>query len=227
MLNILRNKGDLHKATAAALYNISVEEVTKEQRQDGKTANFTIVYGGGAEKLAEVFGVPMSQARQMIERVFAMFPKLKPFQERSAQRTMENGFVTVDFLGRRSYIRDFNIFLEFKRMNNILGKNAPIEANIKTWVAKLRRLSANYPIQGSSAGMSKLAGIYLREYLLNNPGTFSIILLVHDEWVIECDIDKAEEAKKVLEECMSKAADYFCSSVSVPSEAIISKTWIK
>jgi DNA polymerase I len=227
MLEILRNKGDLHKATAAALYNIPVEKVTKAQRQDGKTANFTIVYGGGAEKLAEVFGVPMPQAREMIARVFKMFPGLKPFQEKSAAKTLKNGYVHVDMLGRRSYIPYYDVYLEYQRLNNTLGKNTPKEANLKSWTAKLLRNSANFPIQGTAASMSKLAGIYLRDYLLSNPNAFYILLLVHDEWVIECDINKAEEIKLVLEDCMSRAADYFCSSVSIPSEAIISKVWIK
>lgn len=82
-------------------------------------------------------------------------------------------------------------------------------------------------IQGTAASMSKLAGIYLRDYLLKNPNAFDILLLIHDEYLIECDIDKAEQAKIVLEDCMGRAADFFCSSVRIPSEAIISKTWIK
>lgn len=227
MLEILRNKGDLHKATGAALYNISVDKVTKAQRQDGKTANFTIVYGGGAEKLMEVFGVSSQQAKQMLERVFNQFPGLRPFQINSLAKTLKNGYISIDILGRKSYIPNFDKYLECERLNKTLGKNAPKQANTKKWVAEMARSSANFPVQGTAAFMTKLAMVYLREYLLVHPKDFVTVLPVHDEIVIECDATRAQEMKLVLEDCMSRAAHYFCSSVAVPSDAFINKVWIK
>lgn len=145
MLSILRAGGDLHKTAAAALYDIPLEKVTKEQRQNGKITNFTIIYGGGAEKLVDVFGVPLVRAKAMLERYFRMFPGLKPFQERSAARTLKNGYITTDILGRRSYVEEFDRLRECRRLNNTLGKNAPKETNIKSWVAMIGRDSSNYP----------------------------------------------------------------------------------
>lgn len=226
MLNTLKEKKDLHKVAASALYQVSIDNVTKDQRQDGKTTNFLIVYGGGAQKLAEQFNVPLSQAKIMINNYFRIFPKLKEYQDKCLKDSLDNGYILIDKLGRKSYIADFELFKECRRLINTLGKNCPQVVSViyKTFLSEVSRKSANFPIQGESASMSKLAGIFLRRH--KKAHLYKILLLIHDEWLVECDEEVAEEVKGIIEECMTKASRYF-SSIEVPAEAIIKKSWIK
>lgn len=227
MLEVLRNKRDLHKTTAAALYDIPIEEVTKEQRYNGKTTNFTINYGGGAGKIAKVFGVPTSKGKVLRDKYFERYPNIRPFQLKSFNNAIKNGYISIDTLGRKWYLPHFDVFKRYESQNNILGKNASPRADLNAWKAQIERNASNAPIQGTAASMTKRAGIYLREYLLKNPSTIEFILPVHDEMVLECSIEEAPEAQKVLEECMARAANDFCSSVQIPAESIISKVWVK
>jgi DNA polymerase-1 len=91
MLTALRNKQDLHKLAASALFNVPVEAVTSTQRRDGKTTNFAIAYGAGASKLAAQFKIPLSAGKKLIKNYYATFSGLKAFQEKSYQHTITHG----------------------------------------------------------------------------------------------------------------------------------------
>ena len=83
MIEVLRNRGDLHRTAASGLYDKPENEITSAERKEGKITNFTIIYGGGEDKIAETFKVPRPRARKMINNYFTKFSKLKEFQEKS------------------------------------------------------------------------------------------------------------------------------------------------
>ena len=88
--------------------------------------------------------------------------------------------------------------------------------------AKTQRQAQNRPIQGTAANISKLAGIYLRDAQIKNP-IFHILMLIHDEWVLECSENNAVEVAALLEECCIKASRVFCKNIDIPAKAVISE----
>lgn len=228
MLKVFRENGDLHKATGAALYDKKLESVTKEERQNGKTVNFLMLFGGGEDKLSDSFDIPKAKAKILIQKYFAAFPSLKEFQEESFADTIKNGYISIDKLGRRWYMPEHEQLVECKRLMSTLGRNCPniVIKHYNYHANEMFRLSANAPIQGEAASISKLACVLLRRIQLQNH-KFKILLLVHDEIVVECKEEDGEEVKLIVEACMKKAADRFCKSVGIQAEAIISKKWTK
>jgi DNA polymerase-1 len=91
----------------------------------------------------------------------------------------------------------------------------------------IERMSLNYPIQGTSADITKLAGIYFFEYLEKNNLIFKVLLpnVVHDEWIVECPEDLSQELSKVLQESMERAGDVFCKTIKLKAEPCITKYW--
>lgn len=227
MLRILRERGDLHKAAAAALYDKKEEDVTPAERKQGKITNFAIVYGGGDDKIAEFFKIPRTKAKKMRLNYFKRFPSLLEFQNQSYAYALQNGHILIDQLGRKFYIKEHAELLELKKMAEDHNCSPAIRKRYLKLSGKIFRDSANYPIQGTAASMSKFAGVLIRKESQKNPGLFKILLLIHDEWVVECETKDAEQVKSIVEACMSKAAKAFCKSVQVPAEAIISHKWLK
>lgn len=209
MINALRNKQDLHRIAASALYNILEDLVTKTQRHDGKTFNFAVLYGAAASKIAANFKISTREAQKLIDNYFRKFSGLKKFQETTFQQSLERGYINVDVLGRRSYLPDFDIY-QYNRSRKLYNEYF--------------RLNANYQIQGTAATMSKFAGILLRNALKGTSAR--IVLLVHDEWVVECDVAEAEKIKMIVERCMYKSSLIFCGGLS-RAEAVISNNWVK
>jgi DNA polymerase-1 len=91
----------------------------------------------------------------------------------------------------------------------------------------IERMSLNYPIQGSSADITKLAGIYFFRYLQKNNLLFNVKManVVHDEWIVECKEDMVNEISSVLQDCMERAGDVFCKTVKLKAEPEITKYW--
>lgn len=227
MLEVLRNKGDLHRTAAAALYEKAESEITSAERKEGKITNFTIVYGGGEDKIAETFKIPRTKAKRLIQNYFEKFKKLKELQERSYAYALANGHILVDQLGRKSYIKEHAELLALKKMAEDPNCNRDIRKQYLKLSGKIFRDSSNYPIQGTAASMSKFAGVLIREESLKNKDLFKIILLIHDEWVVECLLKDSEIVKDIVERCMVKAANAFCRSVNIPADAIVSQKWNK
>lgn len=209
MIEAIRNGEDLHRLAAAALYAIDVEEVTKIQRQHGKIFNFAVLYGASANKIAQMYNVSKREAERLIQNYFNVFTGLKAFQERTFQESLERGYILVDKLGRRSYLPDFEEYLR---------------SNSSKLYSQYFRLNANYQIQGTAASMSKFAGVLLREALKGTSA--KIVLLVHDEWVVECDESESTKIKAIVECCMAKSSNYFAGGLSI-AEALCNKSWLK
>ena len=225
MLNALRNGEDLHRLAASGLYNKPINEITQEERKNGKIVNFSIIYGAGEDKIAEFFNCSKSKAKQLLQGYFQKFPKLKPLQDASFNRTVKNGYITIDELNRRCYVPEYEEYQWLSK--NVLTDSSPeFKKRLKALTGKIFRDSSNYIIQGQAADMSKYAGILLRREA-KKTDKFKIILLVHDEWLLECSSDDAEEVTTILQNCMGIAADRFCASVQIKCEAHVSINWSK
>ena len=173
MLHAFNSGFDIHAATAAKIYHLPMEEVTKDQRRNAKSVNFGIVYGISAFGLSEQLGIPRKEAAALIEEYFAQYPDIQAFIERSKQFAREHGYART-LLGRRRYLPDIN------------SRNASARSFAE-------RNAVNMPIQGTSADMIKLAMVHIHNELQRRKLRTKMILQVHDELVF--DLYRPEEAE--------------------------------
>jgi len=173
MLHAFNSGLDIHAATAAKIYHLPMEEVTKDQRRNAKSVNFGIVYGISAFGLSEQLGIPRKEAAALIEEYFAQYPDIQAFIEHSKQFAREHGYART-LLGRRRYLPDIN------------SRNAAARSFAE-------RNAVNMPIQGTSADMIKLAMVAIDRQLRQRRLRSRMILQVHDELVF--DLYKPEEAE--------------------------------
>lgn len=227
MLETLRNGGDLHRVAASGLYDKPEEEITGPERKNGKIVNFSIIYGAGADKLAEMFKCSKAKGKVLLDNYFRKFRKLEVLQKESFRNSIENGYISIDTLNRRSYLPDYTEYLYLSKLQYDHNTNPVLKKRFTSLTGKIFRDSANYPIQGTAASMSKYAGILLRRKERENPGLFKILLLIHDEWILECEDDDVNEVIAILNQAMSAAADRFCTSLKIKCEAGVSKNWTK
>lgn len=185
MCDAFRNGMDIHTATAAKVYGISPEEVTKEMRYKAKSVNFGIIYGQGAFGLAENLHISRTEARELIENYFRQYQGIRQYMNDQVEFARANGFVQT-LLGRRRYLRDIN------------SRNAAVRGFAE-------RNAVNAPIQGTAADMIKLAMIRIDEKMREMQLKSKMILQVHDELVF--DVFKPELAllKPMVETEMKNA----------------------
>lgn len=191
MIEAFRSGADIHTSTAAAVFGISPEEVTPEQRKRAKAVNFGIVYGISDFSLAGDLGIPVKQARAYIANYLASYPEVDAYLKDIVTEARQNGYVTTLF-GRRRYIPE------------ISGHNA---------VARKfgERVAMNSPIQGSAADIVKLAMLNVSRRIEKEGLDAKLILQVHDELIVEAAQSDAERAAVILREEMEGAA-----ALSVP-----------
>lgn len=173
MLHAFNNGFDIHAATAAKIYHLPMEEVSKDQRRNAKSVNFGIVYGISAFGLSEQLGIPRKEAAALIDEYFAQYPDIQQFIEQSKQFAREHGYART-LLGRRRYLPDIN------------SRNAAARSFAE-------RNAVNMPIQGTSADMIKLAMVRIWRELQRRGLRTKMILQVHDELVF--DLYRPEEAE--------------------------------
>lgn len=227
--------GDLHTATAKIMY--PGKEITKgdPERFHGKTTNFLTMYGGGAHKLADQYDLPILKASKLIRNFWKGYPRLKQFFEEKYKETLSQGYILIDDItNRRSYIDDWDRFKNIERTINYFvsrGWREAIPSNIYEEYmakrAKIERDSQNYRIQGGCASMSKLAAIYIRQWISKNNAweRVKIVNTIHDEVVLEVRIIVADRALKLLIESMEKAGKVFSPDVPMKAEGMITKFW--
>ena len=173
MLHAFNSGFDIHAATAAKIYHLPMEEVSKDQRRNAKSVNFGIVYGISAFGLSEQLGIPRKEAAALIDEYFAQYPAILTFIEQSKQFAREHGYART-LLGRRRYLPDIN------------SRNASARSFAE-------RNAVNMPIQGTSADMIKLAMVHIWNELKRRQLKTKMILQVHDELVF--DLYRPEEAE--------------------------------
>ncbi|MBK7876386.1 MAG: DNA polymerase I [Planctomycetes bacterium] len=182
---------DIHAETAAVVFNVMAELVTREMRSRAKAINFGLLYGMGPARLARDTGLTVPEARQFIERYFHSFPKVRGWIDATLEKARRDGYVET-LLGRRRKFAD--IHSEDGRVRSF-AENAAV----------------NTPIQGSAADIIKKAMIDLERRLASSKLHAQLLLQVHDELVLECPESELDATRELVRDCMMNAV-----TLSVP-----------
>ncbi|RXM38195.1 DNA polymerase I [Chryseobacterium sp. CH21] len=185
MIKAFQDGEDIHASTAAKLFKIPLDEVSKTQRSQAKTVNFGIIYGQGAFALAEQTGLSRTEAKQMIEAYFETYPKLKEYMAEQVSKARQLGYVET-ILGRKRHLKDIN-------SNNFVVRG------------HAERNAVNAPVQGSAADVVKLAMIKIDRELEEQQLKTKMLLQVHDELIFESPVDEIEAASKLIKTEMESA----------------------
>ena len=174
---------DVHTLTASKVFDVPVEQVTKEMRYHSKAVNFGIIYGQSKYGLAKALGISNAEAEDFINKYFATYPYVKAYMEGTVKEAEEKGYVQTIF-GRKRYLA-----------SELLSSNAMIREFAK-------RAAINQPMQGSAADLMKIAMIDFSKKLKENNLKSKMIIQVHDELVVEVLKSELELVKKLVKEAM-------------------------
>ena len=177
---------DIHRATAAEVFGVSLDKVSPDQRRTAKVINFGLIYGMSAFGLAQNLGIEPQAARNYIDRYFARYPGVKAYMEKTRALAHEQGFVQTAF-GRRLWLPD------------IASSKAPVRAAAE-------RAAINAPMQGTAADLIKKAMIAVQAWIEENHLKTLLVLQVHDELVLEVPHEELEMVKEALPKLMQNVA---------------------
>ena len=203
MIEAFQKGEDIHASTAAKLFNIPLNAVTKLQRSQAKTVNFGIIYGVSSFGLSEQTGLSRTKAKQMIDAYFETYPRLKEYMNEQIMTARKNGYVET-ILGRKRYLKDIN------------SANFVVKGHAE-------RNAINAPIQGSAADIIKLAMINIYRELENQKMETKMLLQVHDELIFETPIDEIETAKILIKTQMETA---YATQVPLLTEVGVADNWL-
>ena len=187
MVSAFQNNEDIHVATAARVFDIPPEEVTREQRSNAKTVNFGIIYGVSSFGLSQQTNLNRSESKELIDNYYASYPELKQYFAEQVNFARENGYVAT-VLGRRRYLKDIN------------SQNAVVRGAAE-------RNAINAPIQGSAADIIKLAMIQIHKKIKNENWKSKMLLQVHDELVFDVLKKEKNSFEKMVKTEMENAFD--------------------
>jgi DNA polymerase-1 len=223
MLQIFNDGLDFHSSVATRVLG----ELTTANRKKAKTLTFAIIYGAGINKIKEFLKISAKEAKELIDSYFQSFPHLKKYLDTVYNNAIINNYIEIDIFGRKSFIdfdtKEYQRFLDTFEPTN--SKEKEIYYEVKKSLAEVLRTACNHPIQGSAATMAKLAGILLRRH--SKQYGFKIRLLVHDQWVIDCDTQKTNEITRIMEKCMSQASRRICPDIPAVIDMKITNQWSK
>ena len=194
MISAFNKNLDIHSSTAAKVFNVKLEDVTKEQRSNAKTVNFGIIYGVSAFGLSNQTSLTRSESKLLIESYYDAYPKLKNYISSQINFARENGYVET-ILGRKRYLRDIN------------SRNAIVRGAAE-------RNAVNAPVQGSAADIIKIAMIKIHEKFQKSNFKSKMLVQVHDELVFEVHKKELEQVKKIIKIEMEQAYS-FCVPLKV------------
>ena len=204
MVTAFQNKEDIHQATAAKVFNVPLEEVSRAQRSNAKTVNFGIIYGVSAFGLSQQTDLNRSESKELIETYYATYPKLRSYIHDQVDFARDHGYVTT-VLGRRRYLKDIN------------SQNAVVRGAAE-------RNAVNAPIQGSAADIIKLAMITIQEKLENENWNSKMLLQVHDELVFDVPKDEVDALQTMVKREMENA---FSLDVPLVVDIGIGTNWLE
>ena len=187
MVKAFQNNEDIHAATAAKVFDVPLDEVSREQRINAKTVNFGIVYGVSAFGLSQQTNLNRSESKELIDTYYESYPQLKQYISDQVNFAREHGYVAT-VLGRRRYLKDIN------------SQNAVVRGAAE-------RNAVNAPIQGSAADIIKLAMIQIHQKIKSENWKSKMILQVHDELVFDVLKSEKEGFEKMVKTEMEKAFD--------------------
>lgn len=195
---------DVHAATAARIFHKDIKDISKDERRKAKTANFGIIYGISAFGLAERMDVSRTEAKELIDSYFEMYPKIKDYISKAVDTAREKGYIETEF-GRRRYLPDIN------------SRNAVVRGYAE-------RNAVNAPIQGTAADIIKIAMIRVQQRLDAEGCKARMMLQVHDELNFSVPTDEFDKVKRIVIEEMQGAY-----KMRVPLEADCGegKNWLE
>ncbi|MCI4444225.1 MAG: DNA polymerase I [Lentimicrobium sp.] len=204
MIKAFQNNEDIHRSTAAKVFNVPLEEVTKEQRSNAKTVNFGIIYGVSAFGLSNQTSLSRKESAELIDAYYATYPKLKSYMASQVDFAREHGYVQT-VLGRRRYLKDIN-------SANMMVKSGA------------ERNAVNAPIQGSAADIIKIAMINIHKKLTSENWKSKMLLQVHDELVFDVHNSELEKIQPMIKHEMENA---FILDVPLDVEIGLGKNWLE
>ena len=203
MLNAFHAGEDIHAATAAAIYAVPLDQVSKEQRRHAKTINFGLIYGMSAFGLSRSADLTLAEAEDFVKAYFRQFPGVKQYLDQIRQLAASQGYVET-LLGRRRY---------FPNLRNLTN------ANLRN---REEREAINAPIQGTAADIMKIAMVRLQQGLEKAGLAARLLLQVHDELVLECPPAELAETARVVQNIMENA---YSLSIPLLTDARYGKNW--
>jgi DNA polymerase-1 len=203
MIDAFQKGIDIHTATAANVFHVPLEEVTKDQRSAAKAVNFGIMYGQGPFGLAQNLGISRTEAKSIIDRYFEQFGTIKSFMDGLVNDARELGYVET-IMKRRRYLPDIN------------SANAIVRGYAE-------RNAINAPIQGSAADIIKLAMIAVNKAMIEQKVQSKLLLQVHDELVFDVHISEQDLMRKLVQEAMESAIELV---VPMEVEVKIADNWL-
>lgn len=204
MIEAFKNNQDIHTATAAKIYGVNLNEVTREQRSNAKAVNFGIIYGQSAFGLSQNLGISRKEAKEIIDNYFEQYPAIKKYMEASKEKAKTQGYVET-IMKRRRYLPDIN------------SKNAIVRGFAE-------RNAINAPIQGSAADIIKIAMINIYAKMKSLNLTSRMLLQVHDELVFDILKSEKEIVEKLIKEEMENAVTL---SVPLIVEMKFAQNWLE
>jgi DNA polymerase-1 len=204
MINAFKNGEDIHASTAARVFGVPINEVTREQRSNAKTVNFGIIYGVSAFGLSNQTDLTRGEAKELIDTYYETYPKLKAFMSAQVDFAREHGYVET-VLKRRRYLKDIN------------SRNAMVRNGAE-------RNAVNAPIQGSAADIIKLAMINIHKRFEEENFQSKMLLQVHDELVFDAHKEELEIIKPIIQFEMENA---FKMTVPLDVEVGLGENWLE
>jgi len=186
MIDDFLSGNDIHAATAAKIFGVGINDVTREMRSSAKTANFGIIYGISSFGLSERLTIGRKEAKELIDGYFNSYPWVRIYMDESIKKARDLGYVTTMF-GRKRYLSDIH------------SRNQVVRGNAE-------RNAINAPIQGSAADIIKIAMVRIHNRIKSEGYRSKMILQVHDELIFEVDISELEKLKRMVLYEMSNAA---------------------
>ncbi|MCQ0110360.1 DNA polymerase I [Zhouia amylolytica] len=204
MIKAFQEGEDIHASTASQVFNVPIEEVTREQRSNAKTVNFGIIYGVSAFGLSNQTTLSRSEAKELIDTYYETYPKLRAYINNQIHFAQDHGYVET-ILGRRRYLADIN------------SRNQVVRGAAE-------RNAVNAPIQGSAADIIKIAMINIQKKLLAGNYKTKMLLQVHDELVFDAHKEELETIKELIKSEMENA---YKLSVPLDVELGVGNDWLE
>jgi DNA polymerase-1 len=203
-IDAFQSGGDLHRVTAAQVFNVPVDQVSADQRSFAKRLNFGVVYGIGAQRFAMLTGLKQTEAEDALRRYFATYPQLDAWLRDAANRA----------------VREHQTRTKSGRLTRF-----KFDPEDRQAVSMTQRNGKNTPIQGTSADILKRALRLLHDRLRGTDA--QIVNIVHDEIVVEADAQNAADVVKIVEDAMCDAGEEYVTAVPVKVEADVADEWVK
>ncbi|MDN3596220.1 DNA polymerase I [Zunongwangia endophytica] len=204
MIKAFKDGEDIHASTASQVFNVPLEEVTREQRSNAKTVNFGIIYGVSAFGLSNQTSLTRAESKDLIDTYYKTYPKLSNYIADQVAYARENGYVST-ILGRRRYLKDIN------------SQNAVVRGAAE-------RNAVNAPIQGSAADIIKIAMINIQRKLKEEKFKTKMLLQVHDELVFDVFKPELEMIKSLIKTEMENA---YSLSVPLDVDLGVGQDWLE